>query len=141
MPTGKQLRDARKKMNLSAERVAERVGVSVNTIYAWESDTSEPSDPKIATKLHRVLGFPIRTAKEVKKARKARAPRPTKLRVEQLTVQTNIKNFFNLLAFFVKDQARRSTTLELLRFAEGHGLTLHNLIEMLDAQTPAQLRG
>lgn len=141
MATGKQLRDARKKRKLTAEAVAQRVGVSVNTIYAWESDASKPRDEKVQKKLHDLLGLHVGSGNPVtEKVKKARASRarltPTEHETAKLLARAKVKSLFVLLAFFMKDQARRSTLLQLLKEADEHELTIGNLIEMLDGGTP-----
>lgn len=149
MPTGKQLREARKKMNLSVERVAARVGVSVNTIYAWEAGTSSPRDEKTAKKLHELLGLSrskpasdknmtfgpvgvLKTAaiEELAKKNKTKVEKVDVEEVGQLTVA----EFFHLVAFFMNDQPRRSNTRELLLQAKLHGLDIDDLLGMLDGR-------
>lgn len=142
---GSRLRAARKAQKLSVGRVAEKVGVSVNTIYAWESDSSTPRDEKALKKLHDLLGVSLEEAKPAPKKAAAKGPfKPT----GDWTVPappgaahtvivglgggggggpSPVAQFARLLGFFMADQARRSTLTELLEFCEKHKVTLHDL--------------
>ena len=61
---GRHLRDARVKRGLSAVEVAKQVGVSVQSIYFWESDHVRPRDANLSA-LCRVLKLPVRATREM----------------------------------------------------------------------------
>jgi len=58
------IRDARIKRRLSVVDVAERAGVSAQSIYLWETDRVRPRDANL-TELCRALKLPIRATKEL----------------------------------------------------------------------------
>ncbi len=58
------LRDARIRRGLSVAEVAERAGVSVASIYLWETGRTHPRDTHLSA-LCKVLKLPIRTTKEI----------------------------------------------------------------------------
>ena len=58
------LRDARIKRGLSVAEVAERAGVSVASIYLWETGKTQPRDANL-TAVCKVLRLPIRAAREM----------------------------------------------------------------------------
>ena len=58
------LRDARIKRGLSVAEVAERAGVSVASIYLWETGKTQPRDANL-TAVCKALKLPIRAAKEM----------------------------------------------------------------------------
>jgi HTH-type transcriptional regulator, cell division transcriptional repressor len=61
---GRHLRDARIKRGLSVIEVAEQVGVSVATVYAWETDRGRPRDANLSA-LCKVLKLPIKATREM----------------------------------------------------------------------------
>lgn len=58
------LRDARIKRGLSVAEVAELAGVSVASIYLWETGKTQPRDANL-TAVCKALKLPIRAAKEM----------------------------------------------------------------------------
>jgi len=58
------IRDTRRKRGLSVADVAERAGVSVASIYIWETDRGRPRDSNLSA-LCKVLKLPIRATKEM----------------------------------------------------------------------------
>ena len=58
------LRDARIKRGLSVAEVAERAGVSVASIYLWETGKTHPRDANLSA-VCKVLKLPIRAAREM----------------------------------------------------------------------------
>jgi len=58
------LRDARIKRGLSVAEVAERAGVSVASIYLWETGKTQPRDANLSS-VCKVLKLPIRAAREM----------------------------------------------------------------------------
>jgi transcriptional regulator with XRE-family HTH domain len=58
------LRDARLKRGLSVAEVAENTGVSVASIYLWETGRARPRDANL-TALCKALKLPIRATKEM----------------------------------------------------------------------------
>ena len=56
------LRDARIKRGLSVAELAEQVGVSLSSIYFWETDRARPRDANLSA-LCKVLKLPIRATK------------------------------------------------------------------------------
>jgi transcriptional regulator with XRE-family HTH domain len=58
------IRDARKMRGLSVAEVAERAGVSVASIYLWETDRGRPRDVNLST-LCKALKLPIRATREL----------------------------------------------------------------------------
>jgi transcriptional regulator with XRE-family HTH domain len=56
------LRNARVKRGLSAAEVADQVGVSIVSIYLWETDHCRPRDYNLIA-LCRVLKLPVRAAR------------------------------------------------------------------------------
>ena len=58
------LRDARIQRGLSVAEVAERAGVSVASIYLWETGKTQPRDTNLSA-LCKVLKLPIRATREI----------------------------------------------------------------------------
>ncbi|HTW69466.1 MAG TPA: helix-turn-helix transcriptional regulator [Acetobacteraceae bacterium] len=58
------LRDARLKRGLSVAEVAERAGVSVASIYLWETGKTQPRDANL-TAVCKALKLPVRAAREM----------------------------------------------------------------------------
>ena len=58
------LRDARIKRGLSVADVAEQAGVSVASIYLWETGKTHPRDANLSA-LCKVLKLPIRATREL----------------------------------------------------------------------------
>jgi DNA-binding XRE family transcriptional regulator len=58
------LRDARIQRGLSVAEVAERAGVSVASIYLWETGKTHPRDANLSA-LCKVLKLPIRATREL----------------------------------------------------------------------------
>jgi transcriptional regulator with XRE-family HTH domain len=58
------LRDARIQRGLSVAEVAERAGVSVASIYLWETGKTHPRDNNLSA-LCKVLKLPIRATREL----------------------------------------------------------------------------
>jgi transcriptional regulator with XRE-family HTH domain len=58
------IRDTRKMRGLSVAEVAERAGVSVASIYIWETDRGRPRDANLSA-LCKVLKLPIRATKAI----------------------------------------------------------------------------
>jgi transcriptional regulator with XRE-family HTH domain len=58
------LRDARIKRRLSVADVAEQIGVSVVSIYYWETDHCRPRDANLSA-LCKVLKLPIKATREM----------------------------------------------------------------------------
>ena len=58
------LRDARLKRGLSVTEVAENTGVSVASIYLWETGRARPRDANLIA-LCKALRLPIRATKEM----------------------------------------------------------------------------
>lgn len=58
------LRDARMKRGLSVAEVAERAGVSVASIYLWETGKTHPRDANL-TAICKVLKLPVRATREM----------------------------------------------------------------------------
>jgi transcriptional regulator with XRE-family HTH domain len=58
------IRDTRRKRGLSVTEVAERAGVSVASIYLWETDRGRPRDANLSA-LCKVLKLPIRATREM----------------------------------------------------------------------------
>jgi transcriptional regulator with XRE-family HTH domain len=58
------LRDARIGRGLSVAEVAERAGVSVASIYLWETGKTQPRDANLSA-LCKVLKLPIRATREL----------------------------------------------------------------------------
>ena len=58
------LREARLKRGLSVADVAERAGVSVASIYLWETGKTQPRDANL-TSICKVLKLPIRAARDM----------------------------------------------------------------------------
>ena len=58
------LRDARRKRGLSVVEVAEQVGVSIASVYVWETDRGRPRDANLSA-LCKVLKLPIRATREM----------------------------------------------------------------------------
>lgn len=60
---GSHLRNARIKRGLSVVEVAEQVGVSIASIYVWETDRCRPRDTNL-TALCKTLKLPVRATRE-----------------------------------------------------------------------------
>ena len=58
------LRDARIKRGLSVAEVADEIGVSIASVYVWETDRGRPRDANLSA-LCKVLKLPIRTTREM----------------------------------------------------------------------------
>jgi transcriptional regulator with XRE-family HTH domain len=58
------IRDTRRKRGLSVVDVAERAGVSVASIYIWETDRGRPRAANLSA-LCKALKLPIRATKEL----------------------------------------------------------------------------
>ncbi|HUB47809.1 MAG TPA: helix-turn-helix transcriptional regulator [Acetobacteraceae bacterium] len=58
------LRDARIKRGLSVAEVADRAGVSVASIYLWETGKTQPRDANL-TAVCKALKLPIRAARDM----------------------------------------------------------------------------
>ena len=58
------LRDARLKRGLTVAEVAENAGVSVASVYLWETGKSRPRAANL-TALCKVLKLPVRAAREM----------------------------------------------------------------------------
>jgi len=58
------LRDARRKRGLSVVEVAEQVGVSIASVYVWETDRGRPRDANLSA-LCKALKLPIRATREM----------------------------------------------------------------------------
>ena len=58
------LRDARLKRGLTVAEVAESAGVSVASIYLWETGKTHPRDANLSA-LCKVLKLPIRATREL----------------------------------------------------------------------------
>lgn len=58
------LRDARLRRGLSVGEVADRAGVSVASVYFWETGETKPRDANL-TALCKVLKLPIRSTREM----------------------------------------------------------------------------
>jgi len=58
------LRDARIKRGLSVAEVAEKSGVSVASVYLWETGKTRPRDANLSA-LCKVLKLPIRATREM----------------------------------------------------------------------------
>lgn len=56
------LRDARIQRGLSVAEVAERAGVSVASVYLWETGKTQPRDANLAS-VCKVLKLPIRATR------------------------------------------------------------------------------
>ena len=61
---GHLIRETRKRRGVSVVEVAERVGVSVASLYMWETDRDRPRDAKLNA-LCKVLKLPIRSTREL----------------------------------------------------------------------------
>jgi transcriptional regulator with XRE-family HTH domain len=61
---GNYLRDARIKRGLSVVEVAREAGVSVPSIYGWESDRCRPRDANLSA-LCKVLKLSVRATREM----------------------------------------------------------------------------
>jgi transcriptional regulator with XRE-family HTH domain len=61
---GHLIREARKKRGVSVAEVAESIGVSVASIYLWETDRGRPRDENLSA-LCRALKLPIRATKQM----------------------------------------------------------------------------
>jgi transcriptional regulator with XRE-family HTH domain len=59
---GRYFRDARIQRGLTVATVAERTGVSAQSIYFWESDRVRPRDENLSA-LCKVLKLPVRATK------------------------------------------------------------------------------
>lgn len=59
MRYGEVLRQARRKANLSQEKLAERIGVVRTTISAWESEKFPPTDVQKISALEKGLDMPL----------------------------------------------------------------------------------
>ena len=58
------LRDARIKRGLTVVEVAEQVGVSIASVYVWETDRGRPRDTNLSA-LCKVLKLPVRATREM----------------------------------------------------------------------------
>ena len=58
------IRNARIKRGLSVAEVAERAGVSVSSIYFWETDRVRPRNANLSA-LCKVLKLPIKATREM----------------------------------------------------------------------------
>jgi transcriptional regulator with XRE-family HTH domain len=58
------LRNARIKHGFSVAELAEHAGVSVASVYLWETDKTRPQDANLFA-LHNVLKLPVRATREV----------------------------------------------------------------------------
>jgi transcriptional regulator with XRE-family HTH domain len=58
------LRDARHKRGLSVAEVAEKSGVSVASVYLWETGKARPREANL-TALCKVLKLPVRAMREM----------------------------------------------------------------------------
>ena len=58
------IRSTRQKRGLSVVEVAERIGVSIASIYVWETDRGRPRDANLSA-LCKVLKLPIRATREL----------------------------------------------------------------------------
>jgi transcriptional regulator with XRE-family HTH domain len=56
------IRDTRRKRGLTVAEIAEGVGVSVASIYSWETDRGRPRDGNLSA-LCKVLKLPIRATR------------------------------------------------------------------------------
>jgi len=56
------LRDARLKRGLSVAELAQQVGVSLSSIYSWETDRVRPRDANLSA-LCKALKLPVRATK------------------------------------------------------------------------------
>ncbi len=55
MTFGEKIREARKKLNMSQDDLAEKIGVSRRTITSWETDRALPRTKKVYEKLSEAL--------------------------------------------------------------------------------------
>jgi transcriptional regulator with XRE-family HTH domain len=60
----RQLRDARLQRGLSVAEVADRAGVSVASVYLWETGKTQPRDYNLSA-MCKVLKLPIRATREL----------------------------------------------------------------------------
>ena len=58
------IRDTRRKRGLTVAEVAERAGVSVASIYIWETDRGRPRNANLSA-LCKALKLPVRATKEL----------------------------------------------------------------------------
>ena len=58
------LRDARIRRGLSVAEVADRAGVSVASVYLWETGKTHPRDANLSA-LCKVLKLPVRATREL----------------------------------------------------------------------------
>jgi transcriptional regulator with XRE-family HTH domain len=58
------LRDTRRKRGLTVVEVAEQVGVSIASVYVWETDRGRPRDTNLSA-LCKVLKLPVRATREM----------------------------------------------------------------------------
>ena len=58
MTTGQRIAQKRKELGLSQEALGEKLGVSRQSIYKWESDAALPEIDKLVT-LSRLFGMPV----------------------------------------------------------------------------------
>jgi transcriptional regulator with XRE-family HTH domain len=58
------IRDTRRKRGLTVAEVAERVGVSVASIYLWETERARPRDSNLSA-LCKALKLPVRATREM----------------------------------------------------------------------------
>jgi transcriptional regulator with XRE-family HTH domain len=61
---GRHLRDARIKRSLSVVEVARQAGVSIASVYVWETDRGRSRDANLSA-LCKVLKLPIRATREM----------------------------------------------------------------------------
>ena len=58
------LRDARLKRGLSVAEVAEKAGVSIASVYLWETGKTRPREASL-TALCKALKLPVRVTREI----------------------------------------------------------------------------
>jgi len=61
---GRLIRETRKKRGVSVVEIAESVGVSVASVYLWETDRGRPRDGNLSA-LCKALKLPIRATREL----------------------------------------------------------------------------
>ena len=75
MTTGQRIAAKRKERELSQESLGAELGVSRQTVYKWESDTSLPEIEKLVA-LSRLFHLPVGVLLGVEEAAAAEPPRP-----------------------------------------------------------------
>jgi DNA-binding transcriptional regulator YiaG len=75
--TAKQVRDARKSLDLTQDQFAALIGVSRNTIARWEMDDASDHARRVSTPMARLIERVVQEQQQARQRRKEERKRPT----------------------------------------------------------------